>query len=449
MSKLNLIWRGIDSPTLYDRLSVIIKYSQKTSSETNKGLERLLDDYIQTLFLSHSGVCKIDGQLYWTKALGELHLSIPIVYEGQNIFPSIVLGDEMSYDNILDTMYNVICLEIKDCLNVDVKYIVDSNFIQKSLNIYIDADIEVIKNFERSLVGIFVYLLYLSKKYDTACVLVSELQPLFKKCMQVEADLLSMSKTTFIAKYPIYNKKYSHIMAIYKDERIFTFRIYILITILKEMGPFVRAELVKSKQITGNITNSFKTLFSRCKEEKKRFSIGFAISIMAEGSHGTVIIIDNLEKMIERFDPNGKTTEFEMNAVEIQMDSQLTQFAKENGYFYAPPDTFCPRLGIQQIEQFFESNIGYCVSWSILYAEERLSSSYDRKYVANNLSKIIRHKYNITGKTVEEIASNLQKWIDSRIKEVFEGMRTAFNDLSVFLEVPVNYVDNSLKYNLL
>jgi hypothetical protein len=71
--------------------------------------------------------------------------------------------------------------------------------------------------------------------------------------------------------------------------------------------------------------------------------------------------------------------------------------------------TDCPKFGVETTE--------YCVSWSILYAEERLKSKMDRSYLSRNLLKEIVYKYHL-----DDRATSIEKWIKERVDEIFEDM---------------------------
>jgi hypothetical protein len=101
------------------------------------------------------------------------------------------------------------------------------------------------------------------------------------------------------------------------------------------------------------------------------------------GSHLNMIIIDNLEKTFERFEPNKHGAEsIHGKLIFTMLDNKLEKILPK--YKYYPPSKFSPfELIFQDIE---ESNLkkgikipiqmidaeGYCAAWCIWYTEMRL-----------------------------------------------------------------------------
>jgi hypothetical protein len=103
------------------------------------------------------------------------------------------------------------------------------------------------------------------------------------------------------------------------------------------------------------------------------------------------------------------------------------------------PEGFCPKKGVQAVESGFKRS-SYCVSWSILYAEERLKSLQSRSYLATNLLKeIIQNNPNDTVFAVEQ-------WIVQRIHQIFDNLDYLFKELSAALEIDLTYRQGQLIY---
>lgn len=92
-------------------------------------------------------------------------------------------------------------------------------------------------------------------------------------------------------------------------------------------------------------------------------------------SHANILIIDNITKEVERYEPHGQSADF---FDIISLDTDLTEFFSDFNLSYIPPLNYCPIKGLQslEVEESEELGIeseGYCLSWSIFWAELRLS----------------------------------------------------------------------------
>ena len=99
--------------------------------------------------------------------------------------------------------------------------------------------------------------------------------------------------------------------------------------------------------------------------------------------HQNMIIIDVKNKTIERFEPYGINVGDEYTEIEHNFDKAFGSFlSKMKKYTYIPPQKMCIKMGLQAIE---EDNIykgiatvrkndpfGFCVAWSIWYADLRM-----------------------------------------------------------------------------
>lgn len=113
--------------------------------------------------------------------------------------------------------------------------------------------------------------------------------------------------------------------------------------------------------------------------DKTRQFIVIPIGIeVAIGSHANVIIIDNKNKTIERFEPNGKYAPRQLNYNAELLDSLLinkfSQLLSE--YTYYPPIKYLPDIGFQILEDEKCKKIGdpngFCAVWCIWWTDMRL-----------------------------------------------------------------------------
>jgi hypothetical protein len=108
-----------------------------------------------------------------------------------------------------------------------------------------------------------------------------------------------------------------------------------------------------------------------------------------------VLFIDKKRKEIERFEPNGTIFYQDKNCPNNLVDEELQKYfqnfwvgSSSTKYKYISPKEFCPYMGPQTIERLDAEEFGFCITWSFLYANERLSHP-DRKVAAKELQKTI------------------------------------------------------------
>jgi hypothetical protein len=115
-----------------------------------------------------------------------------------------------------------------------------------------------------------------------------------------------------------------------------------------------------------------KNMFKEIKNCKKRFVVCY-LSLM---SHANILIFDNVNKTVERFEPHGKSRKYNSE----KLDAALTKEFNKNieDIKYITPLDFCPNISFQRREEYFDKlkndPSGFCVAWSIWYADMRLTS---------------------------------------------------------------------------
>jgi len=98
-----------------------------------------------------------------------------------------------------------------------------------------------------------------------------------------------------------------------------------------------------------------------------------------DSGHANYLIIDKKLKTVEHFEPHGGRSFIEREFDISQLETVLTDYFKKFGYTYLPPRKVCPNIGIQSIQEKYRQRLkkidpsGYCLAWSILYADLRLS----------------------------------------------------------------------------
>ena len=146
----------------------------------------------------------------------------------------------------------------------------------------------------------------------------------------------------------------------------------------------VTAFIKKSKKYTTKdaklVANDFK-FYKFCKKSKG-----------SEG-HQNCLIIDNKKKTIERFEPHGSESSYNMEQYDkglisalmdkLDLSSMAMYSSHPNGhpdskYTYISPIDFCPSDGLQVMEDSDPLNTkldfeGYCYMWSVFYMEMRMT----------------------------------------------------------------------------
>lgn len=120
------------------------------------------------------------------------------------------------------------------------------------------------------------------------------------------------------------------------------------------------------------------------------------------GAHANILLWDVLNKVIERFEPNGANYPFEFNYNPLLLDTLLIDKFKlfEPHITYITPSQFLPPIGFQ-LKEILESNKlkyigdpdGFCGVWCIWWVYQRLLNINNKKFnvynIANGLISII------------------------------------------------------------
>ena len=153
----------------------------------------------------------------------------------------------------------------------------------------------------------------------------------------------------------------------------------------------------------------FDSLIKKCLDSNKKFIIiplGIEIS---EGSHSNYIIYDMEKKEVERYEPNGSHNPFRFNYNYILLDNLLKKkfmdFDSKIKYF--SPIDYLPKISFQlldSIETKKNKKIGdpdgFCAAWTVWYVDMRLNnSSYSRDNLVYKIIKKIK-KFNYSFKQI-------------------------------------------------
>ena len=144
-------------------------------------------------------------------------------------------------------------------------------------------------------------------------------------------------------------------------------------------------------------TNFESILLSRINYTDKYIIISLGIEV-SNGSHANMIIIDIKNKLIERFEPNGKYSPrgfyYNSDLLDTLLLNKFTNILPE--YTYIKPLLYLPTIGFQILETIEDSLCkkigdpnGYCAVWCVWWVEQKITNNdVSSKELVENL---IRH----------------------------------------------------------
>lgn len=449
MAELYLIWPGPESDDLISLLTNYFSDFYPTLMDPFI-VARNLESHIRELFADQDNITEVDNKLYYIGNIANFNLKLIMRSGGSNIFPYLFFETQgliPPTDQAVVILFGIIDQTVATSLRLPIKSRIEQTWNQKQYELYVNKEIVLTKDFEKNQTGVFFYLIYLQQLFQNdsnVCVMISSLKPLIKRVKQLETDLGTLTEAEFKAKNPVYSQVYSKLISSYNNNKVGYFRFLLLANVITLSGPYLNAE--SNNGVNVQMNRSFRILFKRCQNSKARFTVSFITLRSEDAAHANILIIDNYEKVIERYDPNGSFPNKDYTSVTMALDEALDNFAKEMGYLYVSPEVFCPKLGVQAIENAFKNETGYCVSWSILYAEERLQTLQSRSYVSENLLRDIIIKYNLKRSNNQETAEAVESWIKQRIHQIFEDMDDLFIELANDLEIKLTYREGKLIY---
>lgn len=177
-----------------------------------------------------------------------------------------------------------------------------------------------------------------------------------------------------------------------------------------------------------------------CVKEKKYRFFMIPISIIQDDkTHANMIIIDLVNKEIERFEPNGSIIIYEFNYNPQLLDVLIIDFLKIHigeEYMYYKPEHFLPKIGIQMIEsnkhikeKIFGDATGYCAGWILFYARYRVFyPDYDRKELYDEIVRKIKES-NLSFKAIiRNFVSNIVRYRDRFLSNIKKTINDWYNE---------------------
>lgn len=180
--------------------------------------------------------------------------------------------------------------------------------------------------------------------------------------------------------------------------------------------------------------------------------------ILQEGSHSNMLIFNNLNKSVLRFEPYGSEYPFQFNynpnLLDLKIEEMISNFDLD--YLYIPPKTYLNKLSFQAFEineDDKQSQLGdpggFCAAWSLWFAENyilnvhKIDNLYDFIYdlileirIKNisfkNMIRAFSAKIaNFRDKYLKKINININQWNNSTLDiKTYDKTITYFENLS-------------------
>jgi hypothetical protein len=375
-------------------------------------------------------------KVYYLKPVENFYLSLPI-----SIFN---IKDDYLREGFIHIFENILSTRINLPVN---HYFSSSNIIFSAFNFHYDE-------FEKSELGIFLFLSYI-KKINTSdvCFPISPIEPLLNTVKNIFDDLIGNSFSEFIrneklkTKYPRLNvNRLNTELEKYLTNSITkeSFILAIIREVLFNNSPYIKV-IPKNRDLDCsqpqednykiNISETFKKLFQRCLQSDAKYVIIPVSFQVCSCKHMNILFLDKNKKEVERFEPNGSRFYEAKNCPSEFLDQELTNFFEEFKFQYIRPNEFCPYYGPQSIEHEYQG--GFCITWSFLYAMERLGNP-SRKLTSTNMTKNIIER---AKKFVYETDPNLinkkmydfdfvMRYFEDRLAKILESSNTEIEKIN-------------------
>ena len=136
------------------------------------------------------------------------------------------------------------------------------------------------------------------------------------------------------------------------------------------------------------IPNEIIDAIQRCEDNKRFIYFNFVISWNENDAHANMIIIDLVNKTVERFEPQGKFNSYYHHYSDADINKKINQVLKFiglNKYKYLPPKILSPPIGLQSIADAYN---GMCVTYCLIYLHLRIMNpDVKQKELVNYLIK--------------------------------------------------------------
>ena len=135
---------------------------------------------------------------------------------------------------------------------------------------------------------------------------------------------------------------------------------------------------ISPKKTSIQVPNGYWKSFSKCVSNKKRFIISpITLTRNNKHFHSNYLIYDRVHNELERFEPNGFSTNYPSESIDPIIEKTYAKKIKNVKYF--GNEQFCPFYGYQKMEILEGNKLktdphGFCAAWSLFYADLRLGN---------------------------------------------------------------------------
>jgi ankyrin repeat protein len=161
---------------------------------------------------------------------------------------------------------------------------------------------------------------------------------------------------------------------------------------------FSNIEIVWSFMKLIYITNFDSIILNKIKNDNQYIVIPLGIEV-ATGSHANILIIDTVNMIIERFEPNGANPPrgfyYNPDLLDNLLETKFNNIMPD--YTFIKPSSYLPTIGFQILETMESEkckNIGdpngFCAVWCIWWAEMKITHNIDSKSLAEKLINEIK-----------------------------------------------------------
>ena len=178
----------------------------------------------------------------------------------------------------------------------------------------------------------------------------------------------------------------------------------------------------------------YKIKIKNKKNVKRYIVIPISIELSSGNSHANILLIDNIDKEISRFEPHGSSSPDGFYFNEKLLDSNLkNKFINVfTNYKYRKPKTYLPNIGFQSLENLMTNRCkkigdpnGFCAVWCIWWVYQRIKySNLDLKTLSEKLINQLKIDKIVIPEMIRNFSNNISKLRDS----VLQNNKIDIND---------------------
>lgn len=125
---------------------------------------------------------------------------------------------------------------------------------------------------------------------------------------------------------------------------------------------------------TYKVPNNLIKSLKKCNKDTRFYIIQLKLVFDYQSAHSNVIIIDNLNKTIELFEPHGKQYGNSLYNIEYHIKKLLINlFPSFSNYTFRNVQSSCP-IGVQSLQNIINPKSGHCLAWSLLFTQIKIQN---------------------------------------------------------------------------